>query len=592
MRPFRLSVLLAVPFVLGFGSALAEEAAAVETRVTEVTVFADRARVTREGEAALTGAPQRIRFADLPSWLDESSVRVRLAGPAAGEVLDVVVETTFLAETDDAAVREAEAAVREVQDQMRVIEDRTRVLQAQQVEAIRVFTMDKFPKDAAARPVDVDEYRQVVAFLSESLTELNDRRRELDLERRALQPELSARQRRLQEIQQRARLEKKHVEALVRGAEAGAAAVQLVYQLPGTTWEPRHEARVTGDNGQVAVHSFAAVTQTTGEDWTDVAITFSTRSPDEAMTIPELTTMLVGRDVTVAAPRPAASKSSWDSANRRFVAVNALVYNLRNEDVREQAAYADNWNRQVVVQQRVQARFEEIRKRGTTALFRGEGRVTVRADGREVRVPVGRLEVDADLATVAVPSVSLNAVNTALIRNAGDQPLLPGTMALFRDGDFLGSTEVEFVAPGETFALFMGLADEIKVSRTLDRRQSSANWTGSRRRIRVLFSIELDNLGGSPRVVDLKDQIPVSENRDIRVTDVALDPRARPDDQGMVVWKVELAPGARRQVQVGYTVDYPRDYLAQRAAAPQAEGLPASPTYRLDRQLMELEANF
>ncbi|PIV99524.1 MAG: hypothetical protein COW42_10790, partial [Deltaproteobacteria bacterium CG17_big_fil_post_rev_8_21_14_2_50_63_7] len=57
--------------------------------------------------------------------------------------------------------------------------------------------------------------------------------------------------------------------------------------------------------------------------------------------------------------------------------------------------------------------------------------------------------------------------------NSSDKPFLPGRVALYQDGAFLGMTDIDFIAAGENFALFLSVADHLKLSRTLDRKSSS-----------------------------------------------------------------------------------------------------------------------
>ena len=74
---------------------------------------------------------------------------------------------------------------------------------------------------------------------------------------------------------------------------------------------------------------------------------------------------------------------------------------------------------------------------------------------------------------VAAPEQSLNAANTIQTTNTSSQPLLPGKVALYKDGAFSGNTDMDFVATGEKFAMFLNAAEHIKLSRVLDKKQSS-----------------------------------------------------------------------------------------------------------------------
>ena len=60
----------------------AEDGKPVVSKITDVTVYADRAQVTRTATVALAAEPTRHAFAQLPGWIDEGSVRVTCARSA------------------------------------------------------------------------------------------------------------------------------------------------------------------------------------------------------------------------------------------------------------------------------------------------------------------------------------------------------------------------------------------------------------------------------------------------------------------------------------------------------------------------------
>jgi len=68
------------------------------SHVTRVTVYSDRARVTRTAVADVTDAPQVFAFRRLPGWVDDGSVRV---AASAGRIVDVRVERDYLARSTD-----------------------------------------------------------------------------------------------------------------------------------------------------------------------------------------------------------------------------------------------------------------------------------------------------------------------------------------------------------------------------------------------------------------------------------------------------------------------------------------------------------
>jgi len=263
--------------------------------------------------------------------------------------------------------------------------------------------------------------------------------------------------------------------------------------------------------------------------------------------------------------------------------------------------YDNNYGQMQEVQSRASAMFERIKTRGTTAHFAAQGKQTVRADGSPVRGRIGRSELAGKGNIVAAPELSLNAVRTLKMTNTGEQAVLPGGTSLYtascrpsiistsgsgsnrpslsirnpqsairnpasamiaeqqdpvsQDGAFLGMTELDFVADGEEFAVFMGVADQVKLSRTLDRKLSSID-RKKRTKMKAVFVVTVENLSTQPVTLDLMDRIPVSQNKEIEVDEVEITGGKKPDSKGLLQWTLTLQPREKKVFRIQYRVEY------------------------------------
>lgn len=68
----------------------------LHSRITSVTVYSDRALVTRLGESHFTPGKYTIKLSGLPATLNDQSVRATGSGTATAKILDVQVETVYL----------------------------------------------------------------------------------------------------------------------------------------------------------------------------------------------------------------------------------------------------------------------------------------------------------------------------------------------------------------------------------------------------------------------------------------------------------------------------------------------------------------
>jgi len=585
----KLSLYLAVVLVSGLAVCAApeEKPAPLTSSIVEVTVYADRARVTRDASINHKQGMQLYAFTELPGWIDEGSVRASLTPAASGRIADVQVKREYLARATDEEIRAAEAAVQEMSDKAVYLDDELKVLEAQakQVEAIKVFSLEKLPKDAAVREIDMKSYGDVVAFVADSLRDIAAGRRRIAVQRRELQPELAARQKTLNDLRQMMQLQQTTILVAVE-APAKRLKLELNYMLPGATWEPAHELRAQGPTPEsVAFASYAVVTQTTGEDWRNAHISFSTQSPTETISIPELDALLLGSTRAVARLM-GGQTDTFNKAQQAYRGQNWLWYNHYNPKESIQN-FSANTAYQFKIQDRTARVFKTLQKRGTTAHFQGEGKPAIRSDGRSVRVPMGSLELAARSKIVAAPQASLNAARTVELANTADQPFLPGKVSLYHDGAFLGMTDVDFIAEGEGFSVFLGVADQVKLSRVLDKKNSSMV-RGRRTKMQVRFLVTVENLSGEKVSLSLADRVPVSEKKEIEVYKVRIKPEAVPDSKGLLKWELALAPNEKRVHSIEYAIEYPPEVVQQMRKA-RSSGASPSQQSDLSEQIGDLE---
>jgi uncharacterized protein (TIGR02231 family) len=353
----------------------------------------------------------------------------------------------------------------------------------------------------------------------------------------------------------------------------------------------------------VAITSYAVVSQATGDDWDDAELTFSTQSSTAAVRIPTLEALTLGE--TPATTTTVESRSaSFKRAETAFKEQNRL-WNKRVQSVDAtsnfEESYSANFESLQVTQSKTVQIFQSLQQRGTTAQFKATGTTRVRADGRSVRVPIGHANLKAKKAIIAAPEQSLNAAQTLEMLNDSGQALLPGTVAMYQAGAFLGMTNLDFVADGEQMALFLNVADQLKISRVLDKKHSSLI-KKQRTQMQLAFVVTVENLSNKPMPLSLADRVPVSEDKDIIISGVKISPDVKPDSKGILRWPLTVKPKEKQRFEIQYTIEYPPTLVVEmrrnQAAGPPRAGAAPSPSpaapraYDLKTDIQKLEEGF
>ncbi|GAB2794943.1 hypothetical protein HNQ93_002934 [Hymenobacter luteus] len=126
-------------------------------------------------------------------------------------------------------------------------------------------------------------------------------------------------------------------------------------------------------------------------------------------------------------------------------------------------------------------------------------------------------------------------------------------------GSFVGTTEVAPRAFNDSLEISLGYDDQIVVGRTKTEDFSGKSGLGGQHKIRLTYEINVRNRHAQPVRVRVLDQIPVSQEGDLRVkleesTGALLD-----EASGKLTWLLSLAPGASRRLRFTFTVEYPKD---------------------------------
>ena len=175
------------------------------------------------------------------------------------------------------------------------------------------------------------------------------------------------------------------------------------------------------------------------------------------------------------------------------------------------------------------------------------------------------MTVAADLAVRAAPAVDPTAFLEASFKQAEDATLLPGKVAIYRDGVFVGRGKISASAKDDTVRLGFGADDKIKIERTVAKRnEGSAGLivTTSKTDERS-FKTTIRNGHDFPIKIAIEDQLPVSENEDIVVEML---PATTPptatnirDKRGVLEWSFDAKPGEVRDINFAWRVRWPKD---------------------------------
>ncbi|WP_127478679.1 mucoidy inhibitor MuiA family protein [Sulfurivermis fontis] len=504
--------------------------------VSAVTVYPDRAQVTRQVKLELPAGSHTVLIANLPPRLIEQSLQVR--GQGNGRLLIGAVEARRVFSTQLAGEREQKLAetLRALQDDRAVLDGRRQALDTQAAFIEKLAQLPATPNKDHSNTFAPEKWPAAWQAIGNGMAETNKARVALQRELRLLDEQIKKTEQELDQIRS-GRKDSLTAAIHVEAAQAGAASFELSYQTPGASWSPVYDARLATESRAVQLTQAAWVRQASGEDWKDVALTLSTARPAAGAAMPELAPWWIDFQRS----RPAAQR-----ALREMSAVDMMASKMA--ETPEMAA-------------------EELEATADVSEFavsyRVPGKVSVASDNARQRFVLGKQDIAVQLAARSAPRLDSRAFLYAEFDYAGEAPLLPGTWRLTRDDTYVGEVEQAALRPGAHLALAFGNDDAVEVQHHVVKDERGEKGVFNKdNRVERRYRIEVYNRHRIALPVTIYDQLPVARDEQIKValSEDTTPPTQRDVDNrsGVLAWKQELKPQGKQVIQFGYSVSFPQ----------------------------------
>jgi uncharacterized protein (TIGR02231 family) len=515
--------------------------------VDAVTVYPDGASVTRLITLDLPSGDNTLVAKDFPLTLDPSSLRVE--GEAGAKLTIGAIDTRPPRAAPPVNLPELDKRIEALKDERANLDGAINAATARRKFAERFAEVSPagLGEKGEARPIA--EWRAAFAAVAEEVASADTAIRDAERKQRDIDRDIA----RLEQDRAQKPPSKLEVRIDLATAAATKATLRVTYAVRNARWSPLYDARLdTGAKDRKPALELvrrAEITQSTGEDWSNVALAVSTVRTARGGSAPELNSLIVQYPQLSQASRPIGAASVASDTKFRGVPAPAAP----------------------------EPQFEEMRKKiadeqqatvevgGFQVTFKIPGRVSVGASEGAKSLRVSTATIAPDLAVRAVPVLNPTAFLEASFKQNEDAPLLPGRVAIYRDGVFVGRGQMAGAGKDETVRLGFGADDKVKIERTVVKRnEGSAGLivTTSKTDERS-FKTSVRNGHDFPIKIAIEDQLPVSENEDIVVemlpaTTAPTTTNLR-DKRGVLEWAFEAKPGEVRDIAFAWRVRWPKD---------------------------------
>ena len=571
-----------------------------KANLSAVTIFRQGAEMNHLAKADLAKGNNELVIENISNAVDINSVQVNCSGNVT--VMGVEFSTDFMQEETKSSLKKMlEDSVGRVNDVIEKNKTSIGILN----EMLMVLKANKEIKGTQTG-LSVAELMKLMDYYKGKSTELQN---ELAT--------LTQKQKRLTELTERlndqiAQEQKKNAKTFgklvlqLNCAIAGKYDFNISYITPNAYWTAFYDLRADNIMSPLKLVYRAKIFQTTGIDWKQVKLSLSTSVPSQSGNAPIFSTWFLSYINPVRYyEKQMAAANTIQSLEKKEVSVQgALAGSASGVRIRGLASLSEG-SQPLYIVNGTEMPADEVSKISkddiksidvlkdvsATAIYgsraaNGAIIVTLKdglddyisvsdkelnvtfdidlpydvpTNGKAQTAVLKEIEVPASYKFYAVPKLDKDVFLLAEIADWEKLNLLPGEANIIFENTYIGKSFIDPSSTQDTLNLTMGRDKRVVVKREKLTDFSSVKFLGTNKK--QIFTYEITVKNNKKDAIDIlvKDQYPISQNKEVEVELLETSGALDNTDVGVLTWKLKLAPGETKKMKISYSVKYPKD---------------------------------
>lgn len=522
------------------GAAFAQKPLFTTAKVTEATVYYNAAELTQRATATLPAGTSEVVVKNVADYLNESTIQI--GAPENVTVLSVQFTRDYMSEYE---LDETSPALKKVRDSITLVTKEIQRVSTQKInEQKTIELLDKNQQVSGTQSgLSVAELIKLVDYYKLKRNELNTSYNSLTEKEQKLNELLQQLNTRLTTNTQKEEKPSQGKLVLQVMAEvAGNIPFTITYLTQGANWTPFYDLRADSTTGPMDMMYKAQVTQNTGVDWKKVKLTLSSGTPNQNNQAPQLNAWFLQLQQPIAQALQGRASG---------VSIRGYSSGYINTD---STAMGD-----VVYKDKSISNYTTISENQLNVSFDIDIPYDVASNGKAHSVSLKEIKLPATYHHYSVPRVEQEAFLMAEITDYSKYNLLPGDANIIFDGMYIGKTRINPNQTADTLSLSMGRDKKISIKREKIVDKSGTKFLSSFKEQTFTYETTIRNNKKESASITLKDQFPLSTDKDIEITLLKDDGAKINADTHIMTWDVKLSPGETKKIRISYTVRYPKD---------------------------------
>jgi uncharacterized protein (TIGR02231 family) len=510
----------------------------VQSAPKEVTLFLSGAQVVNTATISLQSGVTDLVFENIAPNLQENYITAK--GEGDFTVLGVTYRMNYLDQET-----EMPKEVKVLSDSLEGLRNRSELLTA----TLRLFENEEALLNANRSiggqntGVSSAELEKIATLYRTRMTEILGKKFEINSKLKKINEQITRINNQMAELNEQRNKPSGEIVVSVMAKAPVTAKVSVLYFVNGAGWTPYYDIRAEDTDAPVSLEYKAKVWQNSGFDWKDVKLTLSTNNP------------------TLSGSRPVMGIWWLDFYNPNIYSYKQQQMYMNNNTVPAAAASrapvameADK-----LEEARSVADFTTMTENTISTSFEIKLPYMIPSDNKPHVVDIQKFDVKAEYDYYAAPKLDRDAFLLAKITGWDQYNLLSGEANVFFEGMFVGKSNINTRFTSDTLAISMGRDKNVAITRRKLKDFTEKKVIGTQIKETYSFEITLRNKKKSDIEIDVQDQIPVSQNKELEVELINDSGGQLEASTGYLTWKLKLKKGETKTLKFTFSVRYPKD---------------------------------
>ena len=321
---------------------------------------------------------------------------------------------------------------------------------------------------------------------------------------------------------------------------AGTVDFDINYISNNASWVPFYDLRADNIASPISMMYKAQVVQNTGIDWKKVKLTLSSGNPNQNNQAPILNAWWLEYNMPYA-------EADYGYETNKLQEVVVTAQGIRKE--KKHLGYA------------VASVDANVTENQLNISFDIDIPYDILSNGKTHSVALKELQLPSTYKYYAAPRVEKEAFLLAEISDYSKYNLLPGEANIIFEGLYVGKTFINANQTSDTLNLSMGRDKKISIKREKVVDKSGTKFLSSKKEQTFTYDITVRNNKKEAVQLLLKDQYPLSPDKEIEVTLIENNDAKINSETGILTWDLNLKSNETKKIRISYKVKYPKDKI-------------------------------